>query len=98
MEAYGVLKHDLMNDELLDKPPAFSQEWFSEMLDYNVPGGKLNRGMAVYDTLQALKKVQYLTGGKHHDNSEHYNEMPSLKLLTDDIHIDPLIMIHRVIT
>jgi farnesyl diphosphate synthase len=55
MEAYGVLKHDLMNDELLDKPPAFSQEWFSEMLDYNVPGGKLNRGMAVYDVLFAIK-------------------------------------------
>ena len=27
------------------------------MMDYNVKGGKLNRGMAVFDTLQALKKV-----------------------------------------
>jgi farnesyl diphosphate synthase len=26
-----------------------------QMLDYNVPGGKLNRGMAVYDVLAALK-------------------------------------------
>ena len=25
------------------------------MLDYNVPGGKLNRGMAVLDVLKALK-------------------------------------------
>lgn len=25
------------------------------MLDYNVPGGKLNRGMAVLDVLRALK-------------------------------------------
>lgn len=25
------------------------------MLMYNVPGGKLNRGMAVYDTLAAIK-------------------------------------------
>ena len=25
------------------------------MLDYNVPGGKLNRGMAVLDVLNALK-------------------------------------------
>jgi farnesyl diphosphate synthase len=25
------------------------------MLDYNVPGGKLNRGMAVYDVLAAMK-------------------------------------------
>lgn len=30
MDAYNILKHDLLNDELLDKPPAFSQEWFSE--------------------------------------------------------------------
>lgn len=26
-----------------------------QMLDYNVPGGKLNRGMAVLDALQAVK-------------------------------------------
>ena len=26
-----------------------------QMLDYNVPGGKLNRGMAVLDVLRALK-------------------------------------------
>lgn len=26
-----------------------------QMLDYNVPGGKLNRGMAVYDVLAAIK-------------------------------------------
>lgn len=25
-----------------------------QMLDYNVPGGKLNRGMAVADVLQAI--------------------------------------------
>lgn len=24
-------------------------------MDYNVPGGKLNRGMAVYDALAAIK-------------------------------------------
>ena len=27
----------------------------AQMLDYNVPGGKLNRGMAVLDALRALK-------------------------------------------
>eukprot|EP00967_Tisochrysis_lutea_P009997 scaffold11597_cov20-Tisochrysis_lutea.AAC.6 len=26
-----------------------------QVLDYNVPGGKLNRGMAVYDVLEAIK-------------------------------------------
>lgn len=28
-----------------------------QVLDYNVPGGKLNRGMAVYDVLVALQQV-----------------------------------------
>jgi ATP-dependent protease ClpP protease subunit len=27
-----------------------------QMLDYNVPGGKLNRGMAVADILKVFKK------------------------------------------
>lgn len=27
-------------------------------MDYNVPGGKLNRGMAVYDVLAAIKDSQ----------------------------------------
>ena len=29
-----------------------------QMLDYNVPGGKLNRGMAVLDVLAALKQPE----------------------------------------
>jgi ATP-dependent protease ClpP protease subunit len=28
------------------------------MLDYNVPGGKLNRGMAVYDVLASIKGAE----------------------------------------
>lgn len=31
MDAYKVIKNDLMEDELLDKPPAFSQEWTAEV-------------------------------------------------------------------
>jgi farnesyl diphosphate synthase len=32
------------------------------MLDYNVPGGKLNRGMAVYDVLAAMKGAEVGAG------------------------------------
>ena len=28
------------------------------MLDFNVPGGKLNRGMAVLDVLKAIKGIE----------------------------------------
>jgi hypothetical protein len=31
-----------------------------QMLDYNVPGGKLNRGMAVYDVLAAIKGAEVI--------------------------------------
>ncbi|KAJ9509738.1 hypothetical protein QJQ45_011264 [Haematococcus lacustris] len=32
----------------------------AQVLDYNVPGGKLNRGMAVYDVLAAIKGAEAL--------------------------------------
>ena len=57
IEDYEILKGELMADEILGDPPAHAKTWFARMLDYNVKGGKLNRGMAVYDTLQALKTV-----------------------------------------
>ncbi|KAF7354808.1 Fructose-bisphosphate aldolase [Mycena sanguinolenta] len=37
--------------------PAEAIEWYRENLNYNVPGGKLNRGMAVVDTAEILKGV-----------------------------------------
>ena len=33
-----------------------------QMLDYNVPGGKLNRGMAVLDVVKALRGKVCLLG------------------------------------
>jgi hypothetical protein len=33
-----------------------------QMLDYNVPGGKLNRGMAVYDVLASIKGAEVRAG------------------------------------
>ncbi|KAG8962410.1 Farnesyl pyrophosphate synthetase [Tulasnella sp. 419] len=34
--------------------PANAIEWFSKNLDYNTPGGKLNRGISVVDTAELL--------------------------------------------
>jgi len=36
----------------------------AQMVDYNVPGGKLNRGMAVYDVLVSIKGAEVGGGGK----------------------------------
>ncbi|XP_059663708.1 farnesyl pyrophosphate synthase 1 [Cornus florida] len=57
---YSVLKSELLND------PAFeftddSRQWVERMLDYNVPGGKLNRGLSVIDSYKLLKEGKELT-------------------------------------
>ncbi|KNA12159.1 hypothetical protein SOVF_128270 [Spinacia oleracea] len=60
LEVYEVLKSELLND------PAFewtdtSRQWVDRMLDYNVPGGKLNRGLSVIDSYKLLKEEKELT-------------------------------------
>ncbi|KAL0398910.1 UNVERIFIED_CONTAM: Farnesyl pyrophosphate synthase [Sesamum radiatum] len=60
LKVYSVLKSELLND------PAFewtdgSRQWVERMLDYNVPGGKLNRGLSVVDSYKLLKEGKDLT-------------------------------------
>nr|APV45530.1 farnesyl diphosphate synthase [Hedera helix] len=60
LEVYSVLKSELLND------PAFeftddSRQWVERMLDYNVPGGKLNRGLSVIDSYTLLKEGKELS-------------------------------------
>ncbi|KAK6154583.1 hypothetical protein DH2020_008831 [Rehmannia glutinosa] len=69
---YSVLKSELLNDPAFEwtddsrqwvdrKVP--SERWacvldMAHMLDYNVPGGKLNRGLSVIDSYKLLKELQ----------------------------------------
>nr|APG79413.1 FPS4 [Eucommia ulmoides]BBA21113.1 farnesyl diphosphate synthase [Eucommia ulmoides] len=60
LDVYSVLKSELTND------PAFqftddSRQWVERMLEYNVPGGKLNRGLSVIDSYKLLKEGKDLT-------------------------------------
>nr|ARA73616.1 farnesyl diphosphate synthase [Lepidium apetalum] len=60
LNVYSVLKSDLLHD------PAFeftdeSRLWVERMLDYNVRGGKLNRGLSVVDSFKLLKEGKDLT-------------------------------------
>eukprot|EP00195_Chlamydomonas_chlamydogama_P012902 CAMPEP_0202897368 /NCGR_PEP_ID=MMETSP1392-20130828/6140_1 /ASSEMBLY_ACC=CAM_ASM_000868 /TAXON_ID=225041 /ORGANISM="Chlamydomonas chlamydogama, Strain SAG 11-48b" /LENGTH=359 /DNA_ID=CAMNT_0049582977 /DNA_START=181 /DNA_END=1260 /DNA_ORIENTATION=+ len=61
METYNILRDELLKDPILNNPPAHAVEWFKEVNDYNVPGGKLNRGMAVYDVIAAIKGEEALS-------------------------------------
>ncbi|XP_019418356.1 PREDICTED: farnesyl pyrophosphate synthase 1-like [Lupinus angustifolius] len=59
LKVYSILKSELLHD------PAFefsndSRQWVERMVDYNVPGGKLNRGMSVIESYRLLKDGQEL--------------------------------------
>lgn len=61
LEVYATLREELLNDKLLAGQPQAARDWLKEMVDYNVPGGKLNRGMAVYDVLVSIKGAENLS-------------------------------------
>ncbi|EGN97321.1 hypothetical protein SERLA73DRAFT_169696 [Serpula lacrymans var. lacrymans S7.3] len=51
---------DKIRDELIERftsenMPQDAIEWYKRSLEYNVPGGKLNRGMSVVDSVEILK-------------------------------------------
>ena len=53
LNVWEQLRSEILADPMLSQRDA--AEWMSKMMDHNVPGGKLNRGMAVKDVLLALK-------------------------------------------
>ena len=52
VKVYEQIRDEVISDPMLVQKDA--REWMSRMLDYNVPGGKLNRGMSVKDTLMTV--------------------------------------------
>ena len=53
LDVFAQLKAEILADEKLRQADASA--WMDRMLEYNVPGGKLNRGLSVRDTLLAIK-------------------------------------------
>lgn len=58
LAVFDSLKAELVSDPLIEGQPEFSKAWMQRMLEFNVPGGKLNRGMAVLDVLKAIKGTE----------------------------------------
>ncbi|XP_024363271.1 farnesyl pyrophosphate synthase [Physcomitrium patens] len=56
MDVYQQLKKEILSDSELVTYTEESRAWVEEMLDYTVPGGKLNRGLSVVHSLELLKK------------------------------------------
>ncbi|KAJ6607909.1 isoprenoid synthase domain-containing protein [Mycena sp. CBHHK59/15] len=64
-KAWGRIRGELVEHMTGEGMPAEAVEWYNKSLDYNVPGGKLNRGMSVVDTVQILKGTE-LTEEEYH--------------------------------
>ncbi|KAJ8087001.1 Farnesyl pyrophosphate synthetase [Marasmius tenuissimus] len=54
-DAWNVIRDELVDNFKSHGMPQDAIDWYSRNLDYNVPGGKLNRGMSVVDTVEILK-------------------------------------------
>ncbi|KZV66046.1 farnesyl diphosphate synthase [Peniophora sp. CONT] len=52
---YALVRDDLLKQFKEHSMPAEAIEYYRRSMDYNVPGGKLNRGLSVVDTAQILK-------------------------------------------
>ncbi|KAI0808413.1 farnesyl-diphosphate synthase [Fomes fomentarius] len=52
---YPVLREELLAYLKQEGMPQDAVAWFQRNLDYNVPGGKLNRGISVVDSVEILK-------------------------------------------
>nr|BAJ92388.1 predicted protein [Hordeum vulgare subsp. vulgare] len=57
LRAYERLKDELLNDRAFNFDfTDETRQWVAKMLDYNVPGGKLNRGLSVIDSYMLLRE------------------------------------------
>ncbi|KAF7977280.1 hypothetical protein HWV62_604 [Athelia sp. TMB] len=53
--AWVVIRDELIAHFKAQNMPEDATEWYKRNLDYNTPGGKLNRGMSVVDSVEILR-------------------------------------------
>ncbi|EKM49650.1 uncharacterized protein PHACADRAFT_265218 [Phanerochaete carnosa HHB-10118-sp] len=54
-KVYTVIRDELVEHIKAQGMPAEAIAWYTKNFDYNAPGGKLNRGLSVVDSVQILK-------------------------------------------
>jgi len=86
-DVFPLLKEELVQLFKDYKMPTDATEWFARNLEYNVPYGKLNRGVSVVDTLEIIR-------GAPMDDKDYFNAatlgwcvelLQSMFLVSDDI-------------
>merc|ERR1719353_2220113 len=56
LAAFRTLSDEILEqDAIVAAQPRRAVDWMKRMFDYNVPKGKLNRGMAVLDAVKAIR-------------------------------------------
>ncbi|KAJ7033728.1 farnesyl-diphosphate synthase [Mycena alexandri] len=54
-QAFVVVRQQLLDAFAAQGVPNDAQTWYKRNIDYNVPGGKLNRGLSVVDSVETMK-------------------------------------------
>ncbi|KAI0683567.1 farnesyl-diphosphate synthase [Cytidiella melzeri] len=54
-DVFNVIRDEVLEYVKAQNVPQDALEWFHKSLDHNVPGGKLNRGLSVVDSVEILK-------------------------------------------
>ncbi|KAJ7666230.1 farnesyl-diphosphate synthase [Mycena polygramma] len=54
-QAFTIVRQELLSAFAAQGVPEDAQNWYKRNIDYNVPGGKLNRGLSVVDSVEILK-------------------------------------------
>lgn len=55
LDVFPTVVEELLDTLRVENTPDEMIEWFKRNLEYNVPGGKLNRGISVVDTIEILR-------------------------------------------
>ncbi|EPQ31477.1 uncharacterized protein PFL1_00812 [Pseudozyma flocculosa PF-1] len=61
-QVFPLLVDELTSYLESEQMPAEAIDWFKRNLDYNTPGGKLNRGLSVVDTVEIILCTDNATG------------------------------------
>ncbi|KAK7044672.1 farnesyl pyrophosphate synthetase [Favolaschia claudopus] len=54
-QVFTIIRQELLDEFAAQNVPEDAQNWYRRNIDYNVPGGKLNRGLSVVDSVQVIK-------------------------------------------
>ncbi|TFY81328.1 hypothetical protein EWM64_g2688 [Hericium alpestre] len=55
VDTWTIIRNELLDAFKAQGVPPEAVEWYKSSLDYNVPGGKLNRGLSVVDSVEIFK-------------------------------------------